>query len=60
MEIKDNRKTVQINPDVHQNMINHVGNKLKIGAWTEEAITEKIRREKLQSFKLKEILKGEE
>lgn len=44
--MKSNRKNISICPDVHGELIAHLGNgEKKIGKWTEAAIKEKIIRE---------------
>lgn len=58
MEIPKQLTPVQIDKIVHAEMLSHIGSDKKIGKWTEDAIRNQIRREKLQEIKVKEILEG--
>jgi hypothetical protein len=51
---------VRVNDEIHQRLISHLDKKTKIGSWVDEAILEKICREKPDSNECVEPLKIEE
>lgn len=39
---------IRVSTDVHKSVVEHIGKIKKIGAWTEEAIQEKIKKEQAE------------
>lgn len=56
-----NGTNIRVSTDIHKQLTEHLKKKEKIGAWTDEAILEKIEREKtLEVPTLQQLLCGPE
>jgi len=51
---------IRVNDEIHERLIEHLGKKIKIGAWVDEAILEKICRESPESVQCTEPLKEDD